>query len=622
VDCSRVLKQRMNAYFLSSRIPSTHLLVRSFLIAGFLSIFLPKIQSQAPPQVVSVTPADGATGVATNSAVVFLFDQDMKTAVFPFGSLPPTLIGNFQFEPPNLFFNGTWATDKRTLTFKSNRGMPYDTIVSWTLNPVGGTNFPQFSSASGELLPTVSGNFRTAAYVPPIPPPKAISISPTNGAREIALQAPLVLTFDQEMDTNIVLQASTNQFIGNYSISPSSVSALFVGSWSADKRTLTFTPSARLPFGTAVYWAINPAGTATPLQNSTGQLLAQISGNYQIITDTGGNPSENCLPPSITGGSYTLTKILQHVQTNANQVSSSDSALSTFTVTVKSPPSGKGGTKTRSGGGVTNVSITLPGNQEKILTQVSGLFEFSDSLAEPGLEAAYPPGAYTLRIETDGSPEATVSLNVPATPASVPEVLNFTEAQTIDPVQDFTLRYSDFSPQPPGAFIQVQVTDEFGKMIFQAPNTCVSRPLNPSDNSVVIPAHYLRAGLNYHGTLRFGSTFYTSSTDLAQMTGSGVIQRATSFLIGTTGSSGVITQPSPPRFIAYRLLTGTVPELTISGTPSRTYAILRTSSLMQPAWTQVGTVTINSGGTGVFQDGGSRRGGSPGFPAFYRALLQ
>src|SRR5262249_25547421 len=152
------------------------------------------------------------------------------------------------------------------------------------------------------------------------PPPKLISVAPTNGAQQISQRAAIVLTFDEEMDTNIVLQASTNQFIGNYSITPSAVASLFAGSWSANKRTLTFTPSAPLPFGTFVSWVLNPTGTASPLKNTTDQLLAPSNGHYQVITDTGGNPSESCTLPPVTTGFYTLTKTLAHLQTNATDV--------------------------------------------------------------------------------------------------------------------------------------------------------------------------------------------------------------------------------------------------------------------------------------------------------------
>jgi len=232
---------------------------------------------------------------------------------------------------------------------------------------------------------------------------------------------------------------------------------------------------------------------------------------------------------------------------------------------------------------------------------------------------AYPPGPYTLRIDQQGEPESNVHLDLPTAPATIPQIVNYAEAQAIHQAADFTLSWNAFSPQSAGAFIELLVTDEFGKLIFKAPNSCVSRPLSPADTSVVIPANYLRAGLNYHGLLRFGSEFYLSSNDVPFMVGTGIVQRTTSFILGTSGSTGVIAPPSAPKFVSYRLVSGAFPELTLSGTPGHSYVILRANSLSGALWTQVGTVSMGGSGIAVFEDVGLRRGVPISFPAFYRA---
>src|SRR5437868_10088629 len=82
-------------------------LYKAALLASACFGILRTLLAQNPPQVLSVTPANGQTGIATNSPVVFVFDQDMDTRILPFNSLPPTLIGNFEFEPANVLFGGT-----------------------------------------------------------------------------------------------------------------------------------------------------------------------------------------------------------------------------------------------------------------------------------------------------------------------------------------------------------------------------------------------------------------------------------------------------------------------------------------------------------------------------------
>ena len=156
------------------------------LVLGAMTVATATIPvfGQTAPQLVTVVPADGASGVATNSPIVFTFDQDMNR-VFPFATVS-TVVGNVTFDPAKLNLFGTWGADKRTLTFKPSVGLPYDTTISWTLNPPGGSTFPQFSSAAGQVLATVSGSFHTAPYVPPPPVPKLVSVTPTNNATRLA----------------------------------------------------------------------------------------------------------------------------------------------------------------------------------------------------------------------------------------------------------------------------------------------------------------------------------------------------------------------------------------------------------------------------------------------------
>jgi hypothetical protein len=143
---------------------------------AWIAISTASLLAQSPPTILTVTPADLSQNVATNSSIVFVFDQDMTTSVFPLASLPGIYNGNFALQPTNLPFSGKWSTDKRTLTVKTTSGWPYGTNVVWTLNPPptpGVTTGPRFKSATGQELATVSGSFTTAA--PPPPPPQLIS---------------------------------------------------------------------------------------------------------------------------------------------------------------------------------------------------------------------------------------------------------------------------------------------------------------------------------------------------------------------------------------------------------------------------------------------------------------
>src|SRR5690242_1125118 len=86
-------------------------------LAGGLLVLLNLPQAcwaQTVPMISSVTPTNGAVDVSTNTSIVFVFDQDMNTAVTPIASKPGLWVGNFAVTPTNLSVSGKWSTDKRT----------------------------------------------------------------------------------------------------------------------------------------------------------------------------------------------------------------------------------------------------------------------------------------------------------------------------------------------------------------------------------------------------------------------------------------------------------------------------------------------------------------------------
>jgi hypothetical protein len=423
------------------------------------------IQAQSAPQFVSVTPADGAIDVATNSAIVFVFDQDMNVRVVPNAGTPPTLIGNFEIEPANISFSGSWGRDLRTLTFKASRGLPYGTNISWTLNPTNQNALQPLTSAAGQPFATVSGSFRTAAYVPPPPIPKLVSVTPTNRATEIAQLSPLVLVFDQDMDTNQPLKAADFPSVtGNYQFIPASQNTQFNGGMWDDKRTLSFKPIAPLAFNETVTWVLNQIGTtASPIQSAVGQALAPVSGSYQTISDTGGNFRENCQTTTGTGPSYVLTRDLSYRQSGDNQVIP-DTPGAFFELQASSP-----GRKNQTiAGQVTNSVLTLPNGRTVTLVEITNIFSFSDSASSSSaLDAAYPPGRYTWEFDQVGETNHAPVIQVPSqNGASIPMIANYADAQQIDPTRSFTLQWNASGQTNAGAFINLVITDTSGNLIY------------------------------------------------------------------------------------------------------------------------------------------------------------
>jgi hypothetical protein len=565
--------------------------------------------------ITSVTPTNTAVDVPTNSSIVFVFDQDMLTSVSPIGSKPGSWVGNFAITPTNLSVSGKWSADKRTLTLKCTPGWPYLTNVTWTLNPpTNGANlvFPQFAGTNHQLLATVSGIFTTAA--PPPPPPKIISISPTNRAVEVPPLSPLVFTFDEDMDTSVQVVA-TGSSTANCGVSPSGTFSNAV--WSADKRTLTFTPLGQLPLGIVVSWDLNPASAGSSLKNLYGEPLAYTLGSFTVLTNTGGNPFEICQTTTNTSlGTYSIAETLQtNIQVSANAVVPLSNSFASFFAFGKSP----GGDKTTPPPYTfTNGSLTLPGGTLLMFTNQIAVARFGvvgvhyTNSADSALLADFPPGTYVMRLDLDTSLESTISMSVSDVPPA-PMLTNYDAAQAIDPGHDFTLQWNALPATAPGPFIQLSIQDTYGKLIFAAPNQCVSRTLDPSATSVVIPANTFRPGVLYQGVLEFGYNFYYDTNALPSTVGDGYVLRATSFQLQTSFAPNtfVIT---PPGFTGIAV-SGGLPTLTLHGMPGKSYTIQRADTLAPANWSLFGSVTTDSSGNATF---------SPrtviSSPAFFRAL--
>jgi hypothetical protein len=264
---------------------------------------------------------------------------------------------------------------------------------------------------------------------------------------------------------------------------------------------------------------------------------------------------------------------------------------------------------------VTNASLTLPSSAQKPLQGVGGNYFLSGLFTTEGdLETAYPSGSYTMHFNQTGQAEHIIPETMPPTPSIIPKILNYDAAQNIDPTKDFVLQWNAFSPLPAGAFITVVITDDQAGLVFLAPNICLNRTLDPSATSISIPTNYFTAGKKYNGEIIFGSIFYTSTTDVAQMVGSGIVERMTSFTL-QAGSSGVVTI-DPARFTGYRLLPNGHPQLDLTGTPNKPYTIIRTGDINSLIWNSLPAVTMSAGGTATFEDTDP----TLSLPAYYRAV--
>lgn len=605
-------KDAMRTTINTERHPILKRLGRIVFLVAALRV-TPLLHAQGPLVLVSVTPADGATDVPTSSTLVFVLDQALSLGVVPVPSFPPFLIGSFEITPSTISFAATVSNGRKTITLTSAIPLPENTLITWKLNPPGGGATFTLANTAGQALATTSGSFRTKSNASGAVP-KVISTSPARGATGVSFTSPVEIIFDQDMDTSVPLEATVLvNFPGNYDFKPQG--NFLEGSWGEDKRTLTFIPAGFLARDTVITWTLNPAGTTKPIKSAGGQLLATTSGTFKTVKSSLGPASTNELcnvsVPISTNGLYTLTKQFQYLQSAADVLMPHDVSVPfSFSAFVQGPTFGPA---------VTNASFTPPSGVRQLITNQFGLPNYiSAHPTEAALEAAFPPGAYLYRFQQIGLPERSVTMNLPATPPSIPRIVNIAAAQAVDAAAPFTLSWNAFSPTGPGANIQLTIIDEIGNIVFTAPNFCVPRVLAPGDTSVTIPANYFLPGLKYEGILRFGTTFHSDTNSVPGMSGYGNLSRSTSFPLKTSGGGGggPLPEPAAARFTAFQLLSNGRPQLTLTGTPTRSYTIQRKGNLAATIWATAGTATMSAGGSAVFEDPTVNLQ----FPAFYRAV--
>lgn len=555
----------------------------------------PEARAQAPV-VSSVTPADGATDVTGDTPVVITFDRDMDTSVFVLGSL------NLAMLPANLTATtqGTWSTDKRTLTLKPFFGpWPINVTIQWTLNPPGGFAFLQIKSAAGVALESVSGSFSTGLGAPAMG-----LVTPANDDEAVATNMPVTFRFTQPMKKIALPGGSPPAVVWTgVGLDP----AKFSYAWSVDGRSLTAEYSGGFPRKTRVDWTLNPVGALTPFESQTGKPLP--AGIYQGGFWTAATaPCGGVVNP--TWGSYGMNKRSNFLQSSPADPVEDPTAPApfVFSVVVQGPAFGPS---------VTAGSVELPNGTRTSLTNFGVFTSYYETFStEAAMDAAFPPGTYTVRFTQTGLPERVVAMPMTASDVPpIPTITNFAEAQAVDPTQDFTLRWGSFSNADADDLISVFLFNEDGRVVFQAPDFCLPLPLLATDTSVVISANTLVKDRTYSAELLFGKSFYSSTNTFPEMSGYGFRLRATQFTVKTGAGSN---PGQPPVLSAARVQPDGKAAFDVQGTALSTYEVQRADRLDAASWPGVGTVVTDGSGFGTFIDAQA-----PGnAPRFYRAVAQ
>jgi hypothetical protein len=191
------------------------------------------------PEVVSISPADGATGVSRDTSIDVVFSKEMDTNKtsneFSLDSDAGRVEGYF-----------TWSPDGKRLSFKPAVTSARRRFTAYRCFLRGGhtRQRPQESHVS---IFSVSAD---------LAPPRLISFAPANDSA-VAPDAVISLVFSEAIDLN--------SLYGGVSISPQLEGRY---SWDPSHSLITFTPLYPMPFGTTYAVTVN-----TDIRDASGNRL-------------------------------------------------------------------------------------------------------------------------------------------------------------------------------------------------------------------------------------------------------------------------------------------------------------------------------------------------------------
>lgn len=205
-----------------------------------------------PPTVSSVSPANGATGVALSATISATFSEEMEESTVTTSTFAISTGGN------NI--NGTISHSGNTYTFTPSTSLTSNTQYTATITT--GVK----DSAGNALASNYTWSFTTGAT----DTPTVSSTSPISGATGI-VNSIISATFSKTMDSSTVTTST-------FTISPAGGGNIS-GTISNSGNTYTFTPSTNLSSGTVYTVAIT-----TGVKDSSGNALTS---NYTWSFTTG-----------------------------------------------------------------------------------------------------------------------------------------------------------------------------------------------------------------------------------------------------------------------------------------------------------------------------------------------
>jgi len=316
--------------------------------------------------------------------------------------------------------------------------------------------------------------------------PTLTSVTPAHAAMGVSPTAPIVFGFSKPMNPEF----TEAEFVNVANFEPIT---WLTESWSADRRTLTYTPAQPLPANSGIVWYVDGV-------DSGGLLLSadalELDGWFTTGDGTG-NGSTGSNTNAVTSFVVGLVQVYRQ-ESAGPPVLDPDYGYEFFASTTLA-----------SNRTATSVSLAWPTGETADLMRnplQSWMFFYSGEDADDGsIEETYPPGNYVFTVRDTATSDLVVTVTLPNQPQpNPPHVSNYPAAQQINPEQSFTLTWEPFEGATAADIVQLEVYDflEFDA-IFRTPDPDEPGALPGTATSVVIPANTLVPSHAYQAWLTF-----------------------------------------------------------------------------------------------------------------------
>jgi len=222
------------------------------------------------PQILSLTPENGTTGVEFNSNLILFTDEAMLAPTE--GNIlikqGTSIVKTIPFTDASVFFSGNTMTIGNALL-----GLDFSTEYFVEISPGAITDI-----AGNGMTGTNASNwsFITEAFVDEVAP-QIVSISPANGSTGIALDQPFTITFDEAIQavnsgSIAMYESESDVMLGTNWFLPNLVSV------SENQATISF-PEGYTSYEQSVYFVLSGA-----IEDLAGNTWAGISANEYTVT--------------------------------------------------------------------------------------------------------------------------------------------------------------------------------------------------------------------------------------------------------------------------------------------------------------------------------------------------